>query len=237
MSSDSMLYVVGSTGSFGKGSQVYLNKYTRSGQLIWNRIWGGTGTEDARSVITDGDSTIYVAGTTSSYSNGLKDIFILKYDAAGTLTDSIFWGGKYNEVAKDVAMYGSWLYITGETQSFGNGKINGDHKTDGLLLKVNGRTMQAPDSTMSNVSLPVMNDQPSVEIFPNPVTNTTTVRVNSERMMNCELVLFDMLRQVVFRKSLLLPEEVLNLNLPGGIYFYRVNNEGQFISSGKIIVQ
>ena len=168
MSSDSMLYVTGYTGSFGNGSQNYLNKYTRTGQLKWSRIWSGAGTEDSRSLVTDGDSIIYVVGATSSYENGFKDIFVLKYDTDGKLINSLIWGGAYDETAKDVAMFGDYLYNTGETNSFGNGQIIGDHKTDGLLLKINGRTMQAPDSNMTGIISPLPNEKIAVEIYPNP---------------------------------------------------------------------
>ncbi len=151
MSSDSMLYTVGYYGSSQSGSQTCIKKFSRTGQLHWTSIWGGTGTEDSRSLVTDGDSIVYIVGTTSSYGNGGKDIFVLKYDTAGTLIDSLIWGGAYDEVAKDVAIYADYLYITGETKSYGNGQINGDHKADGLLLKVDGRAMQAPSSTMTEV--------------------------------------------------------------------------------------
>lgn len=152
MSSDSMLYTVGYYATPGSNSQTNLRKFSRTGQLQWSKTWGGASTEDCRAVTTDGDSFIYVVGTTGSYGNGEKDIFVLKYDSAGTLLDSLFWGGAYDEVAKDVVRYGDYLYITGETESFGNGQLNGDHKTDGLLLKINGRTMQAPDSSLTNVA-------------------------------------------------------------------------------------
>lgn len=235
MSADSMLYVVG---YYTQGdSQTCLKKLSRTGQLFWTRTWGGKGTEDSRSLVTDGDSIIYVAGTTSSYGNGLKDIFILKYDAEGTLIDSLFWGGAYNEVAKDVAMSGDYLYITGETESYGYGQILGDHKTDGLLLKVNGRTMQAPDSTMTNVSLPLMDQQNPVEIYPNPFSTSTTIRIKNDQMINSDLIVTDMSGNIVFRKNLNHNTETLNLNLPGGIYFYLLKNSNQLISSGKFVIK
>ena len=53
MSADSMLYMVGYHGTYDKGSQIYLNKYSRTGQLIWNRIWGGSKAEDARALVAD----------------------------------------------------------------------------------------------------------------------------------------------------------------------------------------
>lgn len=191
MSSDSMLYITGYTGSFGNGSQTYLNKYTRTGQLKWSRIWGGKGTEDARSLATDGDSIIYVVGTTSSYGNGQKDIFILKFDSTGTLIDSLFWGGAYDEIAKDVASFGDYLYITGETNSFGNGRINGDHKSDALLLKVNGRAMKAPDTTMTNIYLPILNEQNSINIYPNPFSESVTIEYSIPNATHVKLIIYD----------------------------------------------
>ena len=235
MSSDSILYIVGYTGSYGNVSQTYINKYTRSGQLKWSRIWGGTGTEDCRSVVTDGDSSIYVVGTTSSYGNGLKDLFVLKYDSAGILIDSIFWGGTNDEIAKDVAMYDDYLYITGETKSYGLGLTNGDYKTDALLLKVNGRTMQAPDSTMTYKNF-INENKITVDVYPNPTTNSITVHIANSQIINCAIIIFDIAGNIVFENKINFNSEILYLNLPTGFYVYRIKNNEKFISSGKIVI-
>lgn len=235
MSSDSMLYTVGYYSQ--SSSQVCLKKFSRTGQLIWTRNWGGIGTEDTRTLVTDGDSIIYVVGTTSSYGNGLKDIFVLKFDTSGTLIDSLLWGGAYDEVAEDVAMYQDFLYITGVTQSYGNGQIIGDHKTDGLLLKVNGRTMQAPDSTMTNVSPLLTNEPHTVKIYPNPFKIHTTIQITGEQNICCELIVFDMVGNIVYGKNLKYPTEILTLNLQCGMYLYQVRNEQQVIGKGKLIIQ
>lgn len=192
MSSDSMLYIVGFTGSLslGIGSQSYLNKYSRTGQLKWSRVWGGSGTEDSRSLVTDADSIIYVVGATSSYGNGAKDIFVLKYDSAGTLIDSLFWGGAYDETAKDVAFYNGYLYITGETKSYGNGLINGDYKTDGLLLKIHGRTMQAPDSLTTSVFEENFSDE-NIFVYPNPANGEFNVRCFTFNTEKTDIKIYD----------------------------------------------
>ncbi|MCL4549624.1 MAG: T9SS type A sorting domain-containing protein [Bacteroidetes bacterium] len=242
MSSDSMLYVTGYTGSFGNSMQIYLNKYTRTGQLKWNRIWGGTGTEVSRALVTDGDSIIYVVGSTSSYGNGGNDIFILKYDSAGTLIDSLFWGGTYDEIAHDVAMYGDYLYITGETQSYGNGQINGDHIADGLLLKVNGRTMQAPGTTAVHEPVAFVPGEYSLtQNYPNPFNPTTTIRFSIPQREHVTLQVFDMLGRKVATLvdgDLGSGEHTVVFDAKGlasGVCFYRVH-AGNFIETKKLIL-
>jgi len=235
MSSDSMLYVVGYTGSYGNGSQAYVNKYSRSGQLKWSRLWGGTGAEITRSAVTDGDSIIYIAGTTSSYGNGVNDIFVLKYDSAGTLIDSLFWGGPYDEVAHDVARHGYYLYITGDTKSFGNGQINGDHKADGLLLKVNGRTMQSPDTTITQVQ-EIQNPENNFSVYPNPFNISTTIKLDRETE-NGQLAIYTIFGQVI--KKIIVSGDKIKIerkNLCQGIYFYELRLNNKNISMGKLII-
>lgn len=230
MSSDSMLYTVGyySQGS----SQTCVKKFDRAGNLYWTRNWGGPGTEDSRSLVADGDSIIYVVGTTTSYGNGGSDIFVLKYDSAGTLLDSITWGGAYDEVAKDVVMSGDHLYITGETQSFGNGLTNGDHVADGLLLKINGRTMQAPDSTM-NLVQEYDSNEIILETYPNPARDVLHVNSNTRG----ELQLVDVMGRVINSWVLAAGANSLDVSqIPAGMYFLVLCGENSSAKS-KILIQ
>lgn len=232
MSSDSMLYTVGYFGSSQNNSQTCIKKFSRTGQLLWTRIWGGTGTEDSRALVTDGDSMVYIVGTTSSYGYGAKDIFILKYDTAGTLLDSLFWGGAFDETVEDVVMSGEYLYLAGVTKSFGNGQISGDHTADGLLLKINGRTMQAPDTATANV-LNEENPPGELNIFPNPSNDYFIVPLANTT--NYEVKLFDFTGREV--KPDIRPDsnyyEIGIENLPGGIYFLKIT-AGNFSVTKKI---
>lgn len=237
MSSDSMLYMVGHTGSYGNGAQVYLNKYNRGGQLKWSRLWGGTGAEISRALATDGDSMIYVAGTTTSYGNGGYDIFVLKYDTAGTLLDSLTWGGTRNEVFHDVVMDDGYLYIAGETKSF-TGLVN-DSTEQALLLKINGRTMQVPDSVMTGFPSSPENEKKNIEIYPNPFSHSTTLQITSDFTgMNYELRIYDLYgREVRSQEITDKKTEIPKDDLSCGMYFYQVKVSLEIIGSGKIIIQ
>ncbi len=237
MSSDSMLYVVGYTGSFGNGSQTYFNKFSRTGQLKWSRLWGGSGTEDCRALVSDGDSIIYVVGTTSSYGNGAKDIFVLKYDSAGTLKNSLYWGGAYNEVASDVAIHEGYLYITGTTESFGNGSTDG-HKTDALLLKINGRTMQAPDS-ITTFSNEIDEKNQEISVFPNPCNSLFVLQSkhrNELQIKKTEFKVYDIVGQEIFKSEIQDEKAEIHFDLPDGIYFLKLETN-KSVQTKKIVVQ
>jgi hypothetical protein len=51
---------------------------TLEGDLLWQRIWGGDGYEQAMSVVLAGDGGSYVFGETDSYGAGGRDFFLLK---------------------------------------------------------------------------------------------------------------------------------------------------------------
>ncbi|HAQ37445.1 MAG TPA: hypothetical protein DCX89_04800 [Saprospirales bacterium] len=238
MSSDSMLYIVGYSASYGNGSQVYTKKITRSGEVLWTRLWGGSGTEDCRSVATDGDSIVYVVGATGSYGHGGKDVFVLKYDVSGTLLDSLIWGGAYDETAKDVVFHEGYLFITGETKSFGNALITGDHtKTDGLLLKIDGRRMRAPDVLINDIAELKGENHPNITAFPNPFTHNFILKTDFS-LINASLYFFNLTGQYVRRTDHLSGNSILveKEDLVPGLYFFRLMEGMDELATGKIVL-
>jgi hypothetical protein len=76
--------LAGSTASFGAGGyDAYVLKLDGSGNLQWNRTIGGTGEDNARSIIQTGDGGYAVTGVTKSFGEGDYDVFVIKFDAAG----------------------------------------------------------------------------------------------------------------------------------------------------------
>lgn len=124
------IYSVGITNSFG-GNRIFLLKYDKTGSLVWNATWGGNGAELARAVDINANSTcIYVAVNTKAYGNGDYDVALLRYDQNGNLTLSKTWGGPMLEQAHGMVVSDPFIYIAGETRSWGVGY------EDGFLLKV-----------------------------------------------------------------------------------------------------
>jgi hypothetical protein len=117
------LYTVGLTVDRGNGGQTFLLKWDKNLNLIWERLWGGKGSEEARAVAVGPSGDVYIAGASDSYSNGgAKDIVFLRYNPEGDLIWQRTFGGLQNEAAHGIALYGGYAYIAGNTQSIGAGQ-------------------------------------------------------------------------------------------------------------------
>ena len=125
---DGYLYITGSTQSLGAGkSDVFLLKYSREGDLIWNRTWGGEDHDMGRAIATDG-RYLYVVGL--SYDGEESKAVLLKYDAEGCLLWFRLWGPSEGAIARGVATDGrGGVYVAGYIGGFMA------QETRGFLLK------------------------------------------------------------------------------------------------------
>lgn len=71
------------------GFDMFLTKYNAAGTWLWTRQLGTANMEQVRGVATDANDNVYVAGHTDGNLNGTNagntDLFLAKYNAAGTL--------------------------------------------------------------------------------------------------------------------------------------------------------
>jgi hypothetical protein len=117
------LYTVGLTVDRGNGGQIFLLKWDESLNLIWERTWGGNGSEEARAIAVGPSGDLFIAGATGGYGEGgAKDIVLLRFDRDGNLLWFRTMGGARNEAAHGIALYGDRVYIAGNTQSAGRGQ-------------------------------------------------------------------------------------------------------------------
>jgi hypothetical protein len=120
-SSDS-IYITGTTQTFGgEDYDVFLQKYTSSCNLLYTLQWGGPGNDIPHGIAVDGEENVYITGTTSSFGNGITQVFLLKYDPEGDLLFSQVWG-TMNSYGSGVATdsFGN-VYVVGTTTSLGVG--------------------------------------------------------------------------------------------------------------------
>jgi hypothetical protein len=95
---DGNVYVVGYTKSYSVTMGVpgaFLLKYDETGNLIFQRTWGGTRGDFAYGVAVDLTENVYVTGYTYSFGPNIlgSSFFILKYDSSGELIVQKTYGG------------------------------------------------------------------------------------------------------------------------------------------------
>lgn len=123
LTEDGGFALAGYTFSYGEGSSdLFIVKLDVNGKLEWSKTIGGTGLEEARSIIQTKDRSFVIAGYTDSFGAGFKDYYIVKLDATGTLQWTRTLGGTGFEEAFSVIETSDNGYgITGYTNSFGAG--------------------------------------------------------------------------------------------------------------------
>lgn len=128
-------YIVdGSTLSFGLAGSFdnYLVKTDSNGALLWSRVFGGNGDENAGSVLQTNDGNYLLAGITNSFGSGSDDMYLIKTDSVGDTLWTKTYGGINNDegYSSHITFDGGYI-IVGSTTTFGAGA------SDMYLIKTN----------------------------------------------------------------------------------------------------
>ncbi len=111
VSADGSVYVTGVTAD--NGGDAALLKFDADGNLLWERAWGGTASDQGFAVATGSDGSVYITGTATSFGPSSSGLFVVKFDSAGNLVwQRISDGAQGNAVA--VVSDGS-VYAAGTT--------------------------------------------------------------------------------------------------------------------------
>lgn len=121
--SDGGFAVAGDTTSYGAGSRdATLIRFDSSANVLWSRTWGGTGSDYGEGVVLTSDGGFGVGGATASFGAGGQDVFLLRYDSAGTLLWARAAGGAGTDSAFTMAVTSDdGFAVAGRTTSSGAG--------------------------------------------------------------------------------------------------------------------
>ncbi len=115
--------VAGCTKSFGSGGEdVYILKLNSTGEIEWQKTFGGKADDEANSIQQTKDGGYIVAGWTDSFGSGYEDVYILKLNSKGEVEWQKMFGGRKDDVANSIqqTMDGGYI-VAGWTKSFGSG--------------------------------------------------------------------------------------------------------------------
>ena len=116
---DNGFIILGNTISFGAGSaDIWLIKINSSGELEWNKTFGGDKDDYGRSFQRTIDGGYIIGGSTKSYGEGKEDFWLIKIDSEGNEEWNKTYGGSNNERAESLQQTVDYGYIiTGKIQT------------------------------------------------------------------------------------------------------------------------
>jgi hypothetical protein len=119
--SDGGYIIAGYSNSYGTSYDVYLVKTDASGNQLWYRTFGGSGTDYGYSVAQTSDGGYVITGYTTSYGTG-GNVYLIKTDTSGNQSWYKSFGGTNSDYGYSVAQTSDGGYvIAGYTASYGTG--------------------------------------------------------------------------------------------------------------------
>jgi len=139
---DGSIFVVGTSRSFSekRDRDIYVAKISLDGKGIWQTTFGKERAEYGRAIAGTDDGGALVVGETESFSNGYKDIFIVKVDAKGHMVSEKVMGGEKEELVR-----GLTRTIDGSLVMVGSREVDRVGDSDFFVLKMdqNGKKIWA----------------------------------------------------------------------------------------------
>lgn len=189
--------IAGYTRSFGttSGRNLWIFKTDKSGNLIWNKTFGGNSDDEGAAVKQTLDGGFIAAGYTSSFGAGAKDVFVVKTDSLGNELWSRFFGGTSDEEAYALEVLPDGGFIIGCATSSATAGSR-----DGWLIRLNSSGNSLWDKKIGGLSTDGIRDLKLTSDNSFIITGWTASD-GAGALGKAWLVKIDSLGNIIFNKS------------------------------------
>lgn len=114
-------YIAAGSTSLGLGGWIdaYIVRTDEYGDTLWTRTYGGSGEDDAKSVLQTSDGGFAFIGYTSSFGHGYEDVYMVRMDSKGDTLWTKTYGGNSGDIGRSFQQTSdSGFIITGDSYSF-----------------------------------------------------------------------------------------------------------------------
>lgn len=197
----------------GLTGDVFLFKVSASGNMEWQKSYGGTGGDFANRLIITSDNGYFLVGATNSIGAGDFDLYVLKTDINGDTLWTKTFGGTGIDVGYSARQTPDGGYVMiGRTSSSGNGQ------DDVYLIKMDG------SGTVGVIEIN-MNPKISAFVYPNPIVDKGNIIFsNYEFGNNYSLEIFDISGKKWQEVNNIQQNKICieKANLTQGMYFFKI---------------
>jgi hypothetical protein len=215
----------GATMSIGAGNyDFWLLKLNATGELTWEKAYGGTEKDKAWGIAISNDGGYVLAGFSESFHQAEEDegVYMIKTNINGDTLWTRTYGNDHNDGAQAVIstddggfLMAGYNYVSGESNNF-------------YLIKTHSNGTVGVDEPGNKVTL--------LDIYPNPFRTFATLNFPNPANITFNLVITNTSGTIVRKRDNISGDKVVieKGDLPPGIYFVELKGDRVFRS--KIIV-
>lgn len=225
--------VVGNHG----GSDCWIVKLNSTGEIEWQKCFGGSNDEESYSIKQTNDGGYVVTGYTFSNNGNVSgyhggyDFWIFKIDSIGIIEWQKCLGGTYDDVSYSInqTLDGGYIISGYSRSSDGDLSVN-QGNSDFWVIKLNLNYEYVENTNLFS----------GINIYPNPIDDIFNLDFNIDKYGLCEFRLYDFLGQIIFSEKHEVQQGInkLYFNISGissGIYLFRIYNNRNFFN--QIIIK
>jgi hypothetical protein len=212
----------------------WIVKLDTSGNILWQRSYGGTQSENAYDIQQTNDSGFVICGIASSNNGDVTglhgiycDVWVVKIDSAGNLQWQKTLGGSKIDYGESIQQIKDNGYILAGYTLSNDGDVSGNHDTSGIhydywIVKLGPAPLEIQKQKISS----------NILIYPNPSDRNFTVNVPNNTKY---IEISNSLGQVLEKRNVY-HEEKVNFEIKDdGFYFVRIVTDKESITK-KVIM-